>query len=62
MNNTIETRSETTGQSGRTPIDPPKKQVYEKPLLKQLSLFADEVMGNCNQPVPVGSCAVFPLS
>jgi hypothetical protein len=62
MNNTIDARAKRPELRDCTPIDRPKKQVYEKPLLKQLSLFADEVMGNCNQPVPYGNCSSFPHS
>jgi hypothetical protein len=33
-----------------------EKKSYEKPRLSTVTLFADQVMGNCNMPSPTSSC------
>jgi hypothetical protein len=35
-----------------------EKKIYEKPRLSTVTLFADQVMGNCNMPSPTSGCNV----
>ncbi len=35
-----------------------EKKIYEKPRLSTVTLFADQVMGNCNLPSPTSGCNV----
>jgi len=35
-----------------------EKKSYEKPRLATVTLFADQVMGNCNVPGPASGCNI----
>jgi hypothetical protein len=39
-----------------------EKKNYEKPRLSTVTLFADQVMGNCNLPSPTSGCNVISRS